>query len=250
MRPPNWDYQRNRIYIRTGRSARLYRRMHTRKNQVRPNRVVHVQDPRPGRCPHCEATVIYKWGTLSQTVYDIRFTNKGVKRWIIRFVFQRFICWQCKRPFQFYRQQPKYGSGLFAYVVYQLFEMGVSQNAVAASLSRLFGLPFSRGGVNHLKETAAAKYRVAYDGILRRIVYGQLIHADETKARVEGKDGYVWVFTSMEEVAFIYRATREAICAGNAQNLQGRSHYRLFFWIRLYSVQTAEMSDPPDAGYK
>lgn len=224
--------------------------MHTRKNQVRPNRVVHVQDPRPGRCPHCEATVIYKWGTLSQTVYDIRFTNKGVKRWIIRFVFQRFICWQCKRPFQFYRQQPKYGSGLFAYVVYQLFEMGVSQNAVAASLSRLFGLPFSRGGVNHLKETAAAKYRVAYDGILRRIVYGQLIHADETKARVEGKDGYVWVFTSMEEVAFIYRATREAICAGNAQNLQGRSRYRLFFWIRLYSVQTAEMSDPPDAGYK
>jgi hypothetical protein len=86
----------------------------------------------------------------------------------------------------------------------------LSQSAIATSLSRLFGVPFSRGGVNHLKETAAAKYRAAYDDILRRIVTGKLIHADETKARVQGRDGYVWVFTSLEEVAFVYRATREA----------------------------------------
>ena len=206
-----WDYQRRRVYVRTeGKHSKLYRRKSARNKQVHPNKVVHVEDARPERCLHCDATLIYKWGTLSQTVYDLRFTNVGVKRWAVRFVFQRFICWQCRRPFQFYRQKPKYGTALFAYVLYQLFEMGVSQNAIAANLSRLFGLPFSRGGVNHLKETAAAKYRAAYDDILRRIVSGKLIHADETKARVAGKDGYVWVFTSLEDVAFIYRATREA----------------------------------------
>ena len=206
-----WDYQRSRVYIRNnGVLSKLYRREQPRKNRVRPNTVVHVENPRPDHCPHCEATLIYKWGTLSQTVYDLRFTNTGIKRWVIRFVFQRFICWQCRRPFQLYTQKPKYGTALFAYVLYQLFEMGVSQNAIAASLSRLFGLPFSRGGINHLKETAAAKYRAAYDDILRRIVGGKLIHADETKARVEGRDSYVWVFTSLEEVAFVYRDTREA----------------------------------------
>jgi len=205
-----WDYQRNRVYVRTDGLSKPYRRKRAGKNRVRPNRVVHVQDPRPERCPRCDATLIYKWGTYGQTVYDLRFTNTGIKRWVVRFVFQRFICWQCKRPWQTYLHKPKYGTALFAYVLYQLFEMDVSQNAIAASLSRLFGLPFSRGGVNHLKETAAAKYRAAYDDIFRRIVSGKLIHADETKARVEGKDGYVWVFTSLEEVAFIYRATREA----------------------------------------
>jgi predicted RecB family nuclease len=206
-----WDYQRSRVYIRTdGGLSKLYRRKDATKNQVRPNKVVHVEDPRPDRCRHCEATLIHKWGTLSQTVYDLRFTNTGIKRWVVRFVFQRFICWQCKRPFQLYTQKPKYGTALFAYVLYQLFEMDVSQNAIAASLSRLFGLPFSRGGVNHLKETAAGKYRAAYDDILRRIVSGKLIHADETKAKVKGRDGYVWVFTSLEEVAFVYRGTREA----------------------------------------
>jgi predicted RecB family nuclease len=206
-----WDYQRSRVYLRTeGGLLNPHRRKGARKNHVRPNKVVHVDDARPERCPHCEATLIYKWGTLSQTVYDLRFTKAGIKRWVVRFVFQRFICWQCKRPFQFYTQKPKYGTALFAYFLYQLFEMGVSQNAIAASLSRLFGLPFSRGGVNHLKETSAAKYRAKYDDILRRIVSGKLIHADETRAKVGGRDCYVWVFTSLDEVAFVYRATREA----------------------------------------
>jgi hypothetical protein len=210
-----WDYQRSRVYIRTESDlSKLYRRKGTcegiSKRKVRPNKVVHVEAHRPDCCPCCEATLIYKWGTLSQTVYDLKFTSTGVKRWVVQFVFQRFICWQCKRPMQAYSHKPKYGAALFAYVLYQLFEIGVSQNAIAGSLTRLFGLPFSRGGVNRLKETAAAKYRAAYDDILRRIVNGKLIHVDETKAKVEGKDGYVWVFTSMEEVAFVYRATREA----------------------------------------
>jgi len=91
-----------------------------------------------------------------------------------------------------------------------MFEMGASQSAIAASLRRLFGLSFSRGAVNHLKEAAAGRFRASYDEILHRIVNGKLIHIDETKARVAGRDGYVWVFASMEEVAFVYKATREA----------------------------------------
>jgi hypothetical protein len=45
--------------------------------------------------------------------------------------------------------------------------------------------------------------------ILHRIAAGKLVHADETKVSVGGKDGYVWVFTSLEDVAFIYAETRE-----------------------------------------
>jgi predicted RecB family nuclease len=233
-----WDYQRSRVYIRTeGGLSKPRRSKVTKKKQVRPNTVVRAEDPRPDCCPHCEATLIYKWGRLSQTVYNLRFTNTGIKRWVVRFVFNRFICWQCRRPFQFYTRKPKYGRGLIAYVLYQMLQMGVSQGSIADSLSRLFGLPFSRGGVNHLKENAAAKYRTAYDDILRQIVGGKLIHADETKARVEGRDGYVWVFTSLEEVVFIYRATRGGrIRARHVKDIHGRPCFRLFFWIRFYSM--------------
>lgn len=36
------------------------------------------------------------------------------------------------------------------------------------------------------------------------------MHADETKANVEGKSAYVWVLTNLEEVVYIYSETREA----------------------------------------
>ena len=36
-----------------------------------------------------------------------------------------------------------------------------------------------------------------------------LIHADETHISVKGKDSYVWVFTSMEDVIYIWSETRE-----------------------------------------
>ena len=48
-----------------------------------------------------------------------------------------------------------------------------------------------------------------YEEIKQRILNGKLIHADETHVSVRGKDSYVWVFTSMEEVIYIWSETRE-----------------------------------------
>src|SRR5262249_10797604 len=42
------------------------------------------------------------------------------------------------------------------------------------------------------------------------IVGGSLLHADETEVDVKGKGkGYVWVFTNLEEVFFLYKESRE-----------------------------------------
>lgn len=42
------------------------------------------------------------------------------------------------------------------------------------------------------------------------MVNGVLVHADETKVNIAGKDGYVWVFTNLEDVAFVYSESRDA----------------------------------------
>ena len=52
-------------------------------------------------------------------------------------------------------------------------------------------------------------YQGTYEGILRTIVKGRLIHADETQVSIEGKRAYVWVFTTLEEVIYYYTETRE-----------------------------------------
>jgi transposase IS66 family protein len=81
---------------------------------------------------------------------------------------------------------------------------------VAKSVKELFKLPLSRGSINRLKASEASRLEPAYQSILERVVRGTLVHADETKVNVAGKDGYVWVFTNMEDVAFIHSESRDA----------------------------------------
>ena len=83
----------------------------------------------------------------------------------------------------------KYGVGLCAYLLYQIIEMQIPQNAVAKSVRQLFGLPLSPGLVNHVKAAEAGQYQATYRAILDRICIGKLVHADETKVGTNGKDG-------------------------------------------------------------
>jgi hypothetical protein len=48
-----------------------------------------------------------------------------------------------------------------------------------------------------------------HPGILKKIIQGNIVHIDETQISIKGQIGYVWVFTNMEEVYFLYRPTRE-----------------------------------------
>ncbi len=208
-----WDYQRNKVYVRFDtQSVRMRRKalkVHSRC-RLRPNKVILEEGQRPGCCRRCNGSLIYRWGRYSQTVYDLKFSRAGIKRWVVRYSFSRYICWKCKATFHLYTRKPKYGAGLCAYLLYQIIEVQIPQNAVAKSVHQLFGLPLSRGLINHVKSIEASRYQTAYSGILDRISAGKLVHADETKVGIGGKDAYVWVFTNLEDVAFVYSETREA----------------------------------------
>ena len=151
---------------------------------------------------------------LSQIVYDLRFSATGsIKRWVIRYSFPRYICWHCKATTQQYLHKYKYGNGLCAYLLYQIIEMRIPQNAAGHSIEQLFGLPLSRVAINRLKATVSERYQATYRAILDRIVAGKLIHVDETRAKIDRKNGYVWAFTNLEEVAFVYSDSRESSTA-------------------------------------
>jgi hypothetical protein len=208
-----WDYQRNKVYVRSNRRLQQVSRRVLKEPsiaQVRPNKTMNEEESR--RVPHCNcpAPRIYRWGKFRQTVFDLRWSSTGVKRWVVRFVFSRYICWNCKATFHQYLRKPKYGAGLRAYLLYQNIELQISHGAVANTVRQLFGLPISRGIINKVKADEASRYRGTYESILHRISTGRLVHADETRVRISGQDGYVWVFTNLEEVAFVFSETREA----------------------------------------
>jgi predicted RecB family nuclease len=206
-----WDYQRNKVYLRS--SHRLQRTSHARERRShkpeRVNKFIHFVEQRPACCAHCGATQIYRNGRFSHTVYDLRFSPCGIKRWIVRYLFNRYVCRACRRGFNALPRQRRFGNSLGAFVIYQMIELRISQHAVARSLQNLFGLTMSVDTVNNIKARSAQKYEYTYQTILENIITGSLVHADETKVGTDGEEGYVWVFTNLENVAFVYAQTRE-----------------------------------------
>jgi len=76
-------------------------------------------------------------------------------------------------------------------------------------MNQLFGLYISRQTMTRFKTDMAQTYHSTYDDILKRLCKGSVLHVDETSVSVMGKNSYVWVLTSMEEVAYFHTPTRE-----------------------------------------
>jgi predicted RecB family nuclease len=207
-----WDYQRNKVYLRSNSRVRRAseKRQSSSGKPVRINKFVELIEKRPACCLRCGASVIYKNGRFTHTVYDLRFSATGIKRWTIRYLFNRYMCRACKRGFNALSRQSRWGRNLSAFVVYQVIELRISQHSVARNLSDLFGLQVCVNAVNSIKSRLAKEHETTYQEILGRLRAGSLIHADETKVAIEGFDRYVWVFANFEEVAFVYGDTREA----------------------------------------
>jgi len=60
-----------------------------------------------------------------------------------------------------------------------------------------------------MKMAAAQLYEITHDRLVKKLCSGRLLHIDETSISVRGFNAYVWVLTSMEEVAYFFTPTRE-----------------------------------------
>jgi predicted RecB family nuclease len=207
-----WDYQRDRIYVRSNRRFKRPCKPsgHGRQRPFSINKTVLCAADTS--CPRCHAETIHKYGKMRKVVYDIKFGPSGVRRCVTKYVFNRYICAHCRATFVS-EHRPlirKYGSQLRAYLIYQVIELHLPQLSVAENIRQLFGFRMNRAEVHRQKVRAAQQYKDTFDGILKRIVSGKLVHADETKVNLEGKAAFVWVLTNMEEVAYFYTETRSA----------------------------------------
>ena len=206
-----WNYQRDRIYVGSrNKLARKRARHSDARSSPSPNTT--VQATRASFCPSCKSNLLYRHGKRSKICLDLRFMRHGIKRWVTRYVAHRYRCQSCGSTFyppRGNRTTGKYGPTLAAYAVYQSIELRLPQSRVAASIDKLFGLYITRNTVNSFKIATAERYASTHDNLLKRLCSGRLLHVDETSAGVFGKDSYVWVLTSMEEVAYFHSPTRE-----------------------------------------
>jgi predicted RecB family nuclease len=211
-----WDYQRDRVYLRSSphlRSSAKRKRQDSRRS-LRVNTTVGPS--RPCKCPACNSMRISMNGRHRRMLFDMRFSDGGVRRWVTMYIVDHYKCPDCEVTFASDKRpssRHRYGVNVLAYVIYNVIELHISQYKLAHIMQKMFGYPLVQQTINRMVRRAVERYRDTYGEIERRLLRGKLIHADETHVSVQGKDSYVWVFTSMEEVIYVWSETREGYVA-------------------------------------
>jgi predicted RecB family nuclease len=211
-----WDYQRDKIYIRSNPSLRR-----AAKRKRRPSRRAlpvntTVSSSRARNCRVCNSARVSLNGRYSRLIYDMRFFEGGLRRWISKYVVDYYKCVDCGTSFISEDRQLeryRYSANVLAYVIYNVIEVRIPQYKLSHIIQKTFGYPLGQPTINRMIQRAVEKYHGTYEEIRQRLSRGKLIHADETHVSVKGKDSYVWVFTSMEDVIYIWSQTRESSVA-------------------------------------
>src|SRR5262249_3050586 len=207
-----WNYQRERVFARSDKRLcppKPRDRIATRQKPPRPDKVVYTEPKPPTRCPRCRKRRFWKAGCQTQTVIDLVFTRKGARRQIARQRIQRYKCVACRDEMGAPRQKSRIGHKLQGYIIYLMFELRLSTTQIAKHLRDIFGIRITHTSVHEVKGRTAAEFEPLYESILKEIASGPLAHVDETKGAVLGGGHYVWVFTNMSTVGYVYSPGRD-----------------------------------------
>jgi predicted RecB family nuclease len=207
-----WDYQRDKVFVRSNPALRkAINRRRRNDRRILPTNAT-IRSSRPRNCPSCNSTAVFRNGRYHRVIIDIKFFNGGMRRWLVKYIVDQYKCGDCGLPFSSdvrnFGRSP-YGPNVLSYVIYNVVELYVPQNKLSHIVQKFFNFTLDQPTISRMILKAADKYRDTYEEIRQRLSNGRLIHADETHVSVQGKDSYVWVFTSMEDVVYIWSETRE-----------------------------------------
>jgi len=209
-----WDYQRDRIYARSSKPVK-HDAHHHGPHRLGPHCRLHINktmvSPKLSSCPCCGNECTAR-SLRTRMLYDLFVGKSSVKRWIVRCRFQYYWCNRCQRRFGAPREfwpQSHLGRNLVAYVLYHTIDLCIPFPTVRNILSRCFKLDMLLETLITVKRTAARQYKPTYESILRHLVTGNLLHVDETRVSIKGNPAYVWVFTNLQDVAYLYAESRD-----------------------------------------
>ncbi len=210
-----FDYQRDRVYVRASRKIRKKGPRKHRNRKLRVNRRLEVTSD---LCPHCGCEQITLVPVDNRTrklytkrAFDLAITSGKIQRRVIECHGSLYQCPQCSRQFlpPKYERLEKYFHGLKSWAMYGHVEQRFSLKALSGLLRDSFGLHIASGEIHLFKSQLAHHYQATYQGLLEKILAGGVLHADETEVYLKSGKGYVWVFSGLADVVFMYRPNRE-----------------------------------------
>ena len=207
-----FDYQREKVYLRTNKTLNGVQKgkRRARRRTIRTNTQIEFSTK---RCPSCGSKKLEHGRKVSRVIIDLKFFNKGVKRWLTRYESSKHECLKCGATFlpeSFPTSKEKYGHGLRCWFIYQNIVGGQNTMKITSGAKEIFGLEIP-SSYHRFKKSLVDYYEETYEALLRSILDGSLIHIDETEVIMKGKaeKGCVWVLTSMQAVYYFYKDSRK-----------------------------------------
>lgn len=205
-----FDYQRQHIFLRTER--KIYKAISKTKQTSRQyNRIDKRINLFPDKCEKCNNKDIKITRSSKKPQIDLVFMKSGIKKQVIEYQGGAYFCKKCKQNFIVadMKRLPTYGYNLMLWSVNQKIQYKLSTESIINLLKDSFNISVSATQMTRFKEIIATKYEGTYNEIIKKMCHSKLIHIDETIARINGIDGYVWVFANYDSVYYQFRETRE-----------------------------------------
>jgi predicted RecB family nuclease len=207
-----FDYQREKIVVRkTKRTLTRTAGRGKKARQPRPNRRIVV---RSNRCPACKGRHLSKVGQQmrKKLTFDLKVSEGGVRRVVTQYLAARYRCLDCGSSFlpRRYKKLRRFQHTLQSWTLYQHVANRMTFDSLEGIFKECFGLTISISDLHRFKSELASRYQGTYRSLLKQIIAGNLLHADETGVQFKEGKGYVWVFTNLEDVVFMCRPSREA----------------------------------------
>jgi hypothetical protein len=211
-----FDYQRDRVFVRT---RRLPRRLSWQRRPMTKRRrsLATIISQSAKRCTACGSREIIREKTFVRWMIDLKYykIRIGVKKWQPRYVLGKYSCRKCLEVFTY----PKvpfaaigraiYGYGLMCWCIYHNIVVKQSMLSVHRGLQDIFDLNIRAAHMYKFKSHLAKYYGDLRNEILATILKADVVHIDETPVKLRKTTGYVWVVSSASEVCYIFRNTRE-----------------------------------------
>jgi len=157
-------------------------------------------------CPDCGTALQGGWVQRTREVLEVPLTPARVveHRFIAR------ICPRCNKrrvaPAVFAAgvvRKQRLGSGVLSLIASLRTTGRLPLATIQWLLATVYGVPLSEGGIVGALHTVAQQGTPAVMAIRDRIRASPVVHADETGWREDGKNGYVWTFSTPQERYFM-----------------------------------------------
>jgi predicted RecB family nuclease len=214
----HFDYQQQRVFVRTNK--RLKRRL--RKPRIHRNGLLRVTkqiEVTARRCPACKGVHVHPLSdreragmhVRSKRSIDLTFTAGGIRRRVLACKPAVYRCGDCGHRFapEKYGRIATHGHALMSWAMHGHVAHRLSCGTLESLVWDYFGLAVSDVEIRAFKELLAKYYQKTYHNLLTKLCSASVLHIDETEVLLRTGKGYVWVFASMEDVAYVYRPSRE-----------------------------------------